>query len=272
MASTPLNKRGEMPFLDHLEELRWRIFWSILAIGIGSVVGFAVVYYFGVLDLLIEPVRRASDDPTLRLQYLSPSDPFFVTLKLGILVGVILGFPVVVYQIWAFLSPALEKEEKRAVVPALYLGLVLFVAGVAMGYFAALPVTLEFFQAFQPGALEAQLEISRTLAFITKMLLAFGVVFELPVVVMILSAMGLVTPQFLREKRRHAAVVMTVVASLITPGDVITLTVLMLLPLLLLYELSIFLSAVIYRRRKDRLEEALAPSEEPPVGSVERGG
>ncbi len=258
-----------MPFLDHLEELRWRIFWSILAIGIGSVIGFAVVYYFGVLELLIEPVRTASDDPTLRLIYLSPSDPFFITLKIGILLGIILGFPVVVYQVWAFLSPALEKEEKRAVVPALYLGLVLFVAGVSMGYFAALPVTLEFFKAFQPGALEAQLEVGKTLAFITKMLLAFGIVFELPVVVMILSAMGLVTPRFLREKRRHAAVAMTVLASLITPGDVITLTILMIVPLLLLYELSIFLSAVIYRRRQESLEEALEPSAEPPAESVE---
>lgn len=258
-----------MPFLDHLEELRWRIFWSILAVGLGSAIGFALVYYFEVLQLLLAPVRAASNDPNLRLIYLSPSDPFFITLKLGIMVGLILGFPVVVYQIWAFLSPALEKEEKRAVVPALYLGLVLFVAGVSMGYFAALPVTLEFFKAFQPGALEAQLEASKTLAFITKMLLAFGIVFELPVVVMILSAMGLVTPQFLRDKRRHAAVAMAVLASLITPGDVITLTILMLVPLLLLYELSIFLSAVIYRRRKERMEEILEPSSDPPAESVE---
>lgn len=265
------NPRGEMPFLDHLEELRWRIFWSILAIGIGSAIGFALVYYFEVLQLLLAPVRAASEDPSLRLIYLSPSDPFFITLRLGIMVGIILGFPVVVYQVWAFLSPALEKEEKRAVVPALYLGLVLFVAGVSMGYFAALPVTLEFFEAFQPGALEAQLEAGKTLAFITKMLLAFGVVFELPVVVMILTAMGLVTPQFLRDKRRHAAVALTILASLITPGDVITLTILMIVPLILLYELSIFLSALIHRRRKDQLEEVLEPSAEPPAESVEAG-
>ena len=259
-----------MPFLDHLEELRWRIFWSLLAVAIGAGIGFALVYYFQVLELLIEPIRAARNDPSLQLIYLSPADPFFITLKLGIFVGVILAFPVVVYQVWAFLSPALEKDEKRAIIPALYLGLILFVAGVAMGYFAALPVTLEFFQAFEGESLSEQLEISKTLAFITKMLLAFGVVFELPVVIMVLTALGLVTPEFLRAKRRHAAVFMTVLASFITPGDVITLTIMMLIPLLFLYELSIFLSAGIVRRRRARdAKEEMEHSIHPPEGAVE---
>lgn len=261
-----------MPFLDHLEELRWRIFWSLLAITIGAVVGFGLVYYFEVLELLIAPIRSARNQPDLKLIYLSPADPFFIKLKLGIVVGVILAFPVVVHQAWSFLSPALEKHERRAIIPALYLGLVLFVAGVAMGYFAALPVTLEFFQAFEGESMAEQLEISKTLAFITKMLLAFGVVFELPVVIMVLTALGLVTPEFLRGKRRHAAVAMTVLASFITPGDVITLTILMLVPLLLLYELSIFLSAAIVRGRRTREQaEEREHSIEPPEGTVEAG-
>jgi sec-independent protein translocase protein TatC len=242
-------------------------------VAIGAVIGFALVYYFGVLELLIEPVRRASEDPEFKLIYLSPADPFLITLKLGVAVGIILAFPIIVYQTWAFLSPALEKHEKRAVVPALYLGLVLFLVGVAMAYFAALPVTLEFFNHFQEGALESQLEVGKTIAFITKLLLAFGIVFELPVVVMVLTALGLVTPDFLRSKRRHAAVAMTVLASLITPGDVITLTVLMMVPLLLLYELSIFLSAGIERRREARemrLEREHTIGT-PPEGTVEAG-
>jgi sec-independent protein translocase protein TatC len=258
-----------MPFLDHLEELRWRIFWSVLAVAIGAGVGFAIVYYFEVLELLIAPVRAARNDPDFRLIYLSPADPFFIKLKLGVVLGVIMAFPVLVYQVWSFLSPALEKEEKRAIVPALYLGLLLFMAGVAMAYFAALPVTLEFFQKFEGESMQEQLEIGKTLAFITKLLLAFGVVFELPVVVMVLTALGLVTPEFLRKKRRHAAVGMTVLASFLTPGDVITLTVLMMIPLLLLYELSIFLSAGIVRRRRKKEQEVLEPSMVPPDGSVE---
>ncbi len=263
-----------MPFLDHLEELRWRILWSLVAITLFSVLGFALVYYFDVLDHLIEPIRTARDEPDLQLIYLSPAAPFFVKLKLGIYGGVIMAFPIVAYQAWSFMSPALEKHEKRAIVPALYLGLVLFIAGVAMAYFAALPVTLEFFKTFEGDALMGQLEINQTLGFIVKILLGFGVVFEMPVVIMVLTALGLVTPKFLRDKRRHAIVANTVLASFITPGDVITLTVMLLVPLILLYELSIFLSAGIYNRRQKRDEEGsgpIQPSTEPPSGSVQAG-
>lgn len=258
-----------MPFLDHLEELRWRILWSFVAIGVGSVVGFVLLKYYHVLELLVQPIRDARNDPDFTLIYLSPADPFFITLKLAVLVGVILALPVVVYQVWSFFSPALEEHERKAIIPALYLGTVLFAGGVAMAYFVALPVSLEFFKLFEGPSMAEQLEIGKTLAFVTKMLLAFGVVFELPVVVMVLTAMGLVTPQFLRSKRRHAAVAMTVLASFITPGDVIMLTVLMLLPLLLLYELSILLSGRIYKRKMAREGEPLTPSILPPEGAVE---
>lgn len=260
-----------MPFLDHLEELRWRILWSGAALVVATVIGFVIVYKSNLPELLLAPVREAWNDPNLNLIYLSPADPFFVSLRLAIYIGVILAFPIIVYQVWAFLSPALEKNEKRAIVPALYLGLVLFLGGVALAYFAALPVTLEFFQVFMSSALEAQLEINATLAFIVKMLLAFGAVFELPIVILVLSALGLVTPEFLRSKRRHAVVLITVLASFITPGDAITLTIMMMLPLVLLYEFGILLSVGIYRRRREadeEIEKRYGPGMEPPAGAV----
>ena len=257
-----------MPFLDHLEELRWHILWSVLSVTVGAVIGFGLVYYFGVLDLLIEPVREAADNPDLKLQYLSPADSFFVTLKLAIYAGFIMAFPIVAYHVWSFLSPALDKREKRLIVPALYLGMLLFVAGMALAYFAALPVTLEFFQKFQTDALQANYEINATLGFIVKLLLAFGIVFELPIVIMVLSMMGLVTPAFLRTKRRHAIVLITIAASFITPGDVIVLTVMMMVPLVFLYELGIFLSALIYRGKAQR-EKELEADLTPPPGSLE---
>ena len=258
-----------MPFLDHLEELRWRILWSMLALVIGAIIAFALVYYFNVLELLIRPIREAYESPDLQLIYLSPADPFFVTLRLAIYGGIILSFPIIVYHIWSFLSPALEKEERRAIVPALYLGLVLFIGGVALAYFAALPVTLEFFKAFLSASLEGQLEINATLGFVVKMLIAFGAVFELPIVILALSLMGLVTPAFLRSKRRHAIVLITILASFITPGDAITLTIMMMFPLVLLYEFGIFLSAGVYRRR-EKAEQAREARLEPPEHSVEK--
>ncbi len=262
------NLRGEMPFLNHLEELRWHILWSVLSVTVGAVIGFALVYYFGVLDLLIEPVRVAAGDPDLKLQYLSPADSFFVTLKLAIYSGFIMAFPIVAYHTWSFLSPALEKREKRLIVPALYLGMLLFIAGMALAYFAALPVTLEFFQKFQTDALAANYEINATLGFIVKLLLAFGIVFELPIVIMVLSMMGLVTPKFLRTKRRHAIVLITIVASFITPGDVVVLTIMMMVPLVGLYELGIFLSWLIYRGKAQR-EKELEADLTPPTDSIE---
>jgi len=249
------NPRGEMPFLDHLEELRWRILWALLAVTAGTIIGLVLVFQLPVLELLVAPIRDVRQDPTLRLIYLSPADPFFVQLKLGIYIGLMLAFPIVAYHAWAFLSPALEKREKRAVIPALYLGLVLFVAGVALAYFIALPVTLTFFQTIQPASLEGQLEINQTIGFVVKLLLAFGAVFELPVVIMALSVMGLVTPAFLRAKRKHAIVAITVLASFLTPGDIITLTIMMMVPLVLLYELGILLSVGIYRGKMKRAEE-----------------
>lgn len=262
-------KRGEMPFLDHLEELRWRILWSLLAIVVGAVVGFVFVYYFGVMELLLVPIREAYQDPSFELIYLSPADPFFITLKLAVVVGVILAFPIIVYHIWSFLAPALESHEKRAIVPALYLGLVLFLLGVAMAYFIALPLTMAFFQNFQSDFLEQNLEVTKTLAFITKLLIGFGVIFELPVVVMILSALGLVTPEFLKSKRRHAMVLITVLASFLTPGDVITLTIMLMIPLFFLYEFSIVLSRMIWRKKRAR--EAADASSAAPEGTVEAG-
>ncbi|MCE2455546.1 MAG: twin-arginine translocase subunit TatC [Gemmatimonadetes bacterium] len=264
------NPRGEMPFLDHLEELRWVVLWSLLAIMVGMGIGFAVVYLFDVLELLIAPVREVANDPDLMLQYLSPADPFFVTLKLALYLGLVLASPIVVSQVWRFLSPALETRERRAIVPALYFTVLLFLAGMSLAYFVALPVTLEFFNSFQEGSLTADLEINRTLGFIVKILIAFGVVFELPIVVLVLSMIGIVTPQWLRAKRRHAIVAIAAGASVITPGDVISLTILMMVPLVLLYEVGIWLSVLVYRRKKQAAEE-LDADLDPPPDSVAAG-
>jgi len=239
---------GEMPFLDHLEELRWRLIWSLAAVLICAVAGYFLVTRLDVLGLLVEPIKPFLHGT--KLKYLSPTEPFFITLKLAVAVGLVLASPIVIYQVWAFLAPALLPSEKRIIVPALYMGLVLFALGVLMAYEIVLPMTLRFTMSFQTESLEQSIVIGEYLGFVTRLLLAFGAVFELPVVVLILSAMGLVTPEFLSSKRRHAIVIITVTASLLTPGDVITLTIMMMAPLLLLYEFSIVLSRLVARRRR----------------------
>jgi sec-independent protein translocase protein TatC len=257
-----------MPFLEHLEELRWRILKALIALGIGAAVGIGIVMQFGVLEILVEPVRPFLEGD--RLLYFSPGTPFFITLKLGLVVGALLALPVLIYQTWAFFSPALMPQEKRVIVPSLYFGLVLFLTGVYMAYRWVLPLALLFLTGFQPGSLEAAIEVGEYLGFVTRILLAFGAVFELPVVVMILSALGLITPRFMRDKRRHAIVGITILASLLTPGDLAS-TFLMMGPMMILYEVSILLSVMIYRKKAARdaeSEKPLEPTPEPPDGTM----
>jgi sec-independent protein translocase protein TatC len=254
-------KNDEMPFLDHLEEMRWRLLWSLLAVVVGTGIGFLIVMKLNVLGLLIRPVEPFLNGG--KLKFLSPTEPFFITVKLAVVVGFLLASPIVVYHVWSFFGPALLPSEKRVIVPALYLGLVLFGLGVWAAYSVVLPITLEFTMGFQTEALEQAITIGPYLSVVTRTLLAFGAVFELPVVILILSAMGLVTPEFLQAKRKHAVFGITIISSLLTPGDVITLTLMMMIPLMVLYEFSIFLSKMVARRRRDAAAEAEAEAATP---------
>lgn len=263
------NPLGEMPFLDHLEELRWRIFYMMIALTVCTIIGFLFVYYLGVLELLERPVIPFLNGE--RLAYFNPATPFYVTMKLSVAVGIVLALPVIVYQIWAFLSPGLTRDEKRVIVPSLYFGVVLFCAGVALAYFFVLPLALLFLNGFQQESLSPTIEVNAYLGFVTRMLLAFGAVFELPIVVLILSMLGIVTPKFMRAQRRYAIVIITIMSSILTPGDLGS-TFMMMAPMMFLYEVSIFVSAMVERRRERRLQDEepriLEPSQEPPPGAV----
>ncbi len=244
----------EVPLLDHLEELRWRLLRSLIALVVGMLIGFFLVTHFSVLPLLIRPIEPYLNGS--KLKYLSPVDPFWITLKLALGVGLILAFPVIVYEIWAFVAPALRPAEKRAIVPALYFGLLLFLAGVSLAYFGVLPVALGFLTGFQTQSLEQNITIGPYLALVLKLMLGFGVVFETPVVMLILGSLGIVRSAMLRRSRPFAIVGIFVIAALLTPPDVFTQS-LMAIPLLLLFELSIWLVRFVERRR-DRAAAAAA--------------
>jgi len=271
--------KGEMPFLEHLEELRWRIIWSVLALALGFGIGVWLVIRFDIIDLLNAPlyaalaaVKEANPGFAVgfasdRLFFSSLTEPFFFVLKLGFLTGMVIASPVVVYQLWAFLSPALEPKERRVIIPSLSFGVVLFALGASFAYFLALPGTIRFLLLFGAEWFSPILTGGPYLALATRLLFAFGVVFELPVVVLILSALGLVTPAFLRKKRRHAIVGITILASFLSPGDVVTVTLLLMVPLIILYEISIVVSAVVSRKQgKD--ESGTTAGTEPTVPLV----
>ncbi len=262
------NPKGEMPFLDHLEELRWRIFKAGGAFVLCAVVGFCLVHYLGVIPLLIRPALPYLPDG--QLSVFDPLTPFFFEIKLAIILGIVFAFPIILFQLWSFLSPALEKRERRIIIPALYMGMVLFGVGVALAYFVALPLTLQFLYGFQADEFNWLIGADQYLSFVLRLLISFGVIFELPVVIMILASLGLVTPAFLRAKRRHAIVIATVAAAIMSPGDAMTVTFLMMFPLIILYEVSIVL-AVFVRKKQPEEPPTMQPPTEPPEGVVEAG-
>jgi len=142
-----MTPRGEMPFLDHLEELRWRILWSLIAVVVGTVVGWWLLDKVDIIEILKRPI--APYLPGGRLVFTSPAEPFMLTLKVAFALGCLVASPVVIYQIWAFLAPALYEREKRLIVPALTVGVVLFLAGAAAAYLWVLPRALRVLLSLQ---------------------------------------------------------------------------------------------------------------------------
>jgi sec-independent protein translocase protein TatC len=245
--------QAEMPFLEHLEELRWRLFRCALAVAIGVGSAFLLLYtkQVDVIELLSRPVKPYMQGPLI---FTHPSDLFDIVMNASIAIGLILASPVIVWQVWGFLSPALYGHEKKLVIPMLIGAALLFFAGMALAYVYVLPVTFAFLLGFQNGTATAMLTVHELSGFVISMCLAFGAVFEMPIVILLLTTIGIVKPQFLSKFRRHAFVGCIIAAALITPGQDPTSLTLLTIPLYLLYELSIGLSRVVYSRRERRLD------------------
>lgn len=247
---------SEMPFLDHLEELRWRLLWSVLALVIGVFVAFILLVKLDVIGLLQVPIK-----PFLhgrKLVYTHPGDPFSIVLNAAIALGMVFSLPVIIWQVWNFVAPALYKHEKRIVVPVFVGAIGLFLAGASMCYFYALPLSLEFLIGFQSESLDPMITASEYFSFAISMTLAFGAAFELPIVILALAALGVVTPQFLAKYRRHAIVGCVIAGTVLTPGDLVYASAMMAVPLYGLYEVSIWLSWFVVRRRERRIAAAEA--------------
>ena len=249
-----MGSSAEMPFLDHLEELRWRIIWSLAALVVGVGVAFFLVMHFNLLLWMQGPML-----PYLhgrRLVYTHPGEGFSILMQSAIIVGVVIALPVILFQVWAFLSPALYQKEKRIAVPVILGAVLLFIAGAALAWYFVLPMTLRFLSALGDEAFDQMITAADYFGFVTSMVLAMGAVFELPIAILFLSALGLVTPRFLAKYRRHALLASYLAAAIITPGDLFVTSVALMVPLYLLYELSIGLSFFVSRKRRQSAELA----------------
>jgi sec-independent protein translocase protein TatC len=240
----------EMPFLDHLEELRKRLFWIAGAVVIGVVIGFALLSRLDIIRLLERPILPLLHGQ--KLIYTHPGTSFHILLNASLVLGIVLALPVIVGQVWGFLAPALYAHEKRVVIPVVVSMVALFLMGVALSYFVVLPLTLQFLMSIESTALTPMISATEYFDFAISMCLAFGVVFEVPIAILALTALGLITPQFLSKYRKHAVVVCLTAAAFITPGaDPYSLFALA-IPLYVLYELSVFVAQFAYRKRQKR--------------------
>ena len=236
---------SEMGFLDHLEELRWRIIKTLLAIIVGSAVSF--VYIDQILEILLKPTTATSY--RIALQVLSVQGMFLIKWFIAFISGFVLAMPVVVYQIWRFVTPGLKINEKRYALPVVLFACISFITGVSFGYLVLIPFSLEFFSGMGAGLVENNFSITYYFSFLTWLLLGAGLVFQLPVLSLFLSAIGVLTPPFMRHYRRHAIVTILILSSFITPPDPVSM-LMMAVPLVVLYEISIGVSWMVNHRRE----------------------
>jgi sec-independent protein translocase protein TatC len=245
----------KLPFTAHLEELRKRLITSFIAVG----VGFCACYAFkeSLFEILMQPLLLAMP-PEDKLVYTGLPEAFFTYLKVAFLAGIFLATPVLMYQFWLFVAPGLYEKEKRWVIPIAILSSIFFVGGALFGYFIVFPFGFKFFLGFASDAIRPLPSMKEYFAFSTKLLIAFGVVFELPLFVTFLAKLGIVDVPFLATKRKYALLLFFVFSAILTPPDVIT-QCMMAGPLMVLYEIGI-IGARIFGKKKP-IEEAPEPEE-----------
>jgi sec-independent protein translocase protein TatC len=257
-------ERGEMPFLDHLEELRWRLLRVLIAVAVGVGAGYAIVTHFDVIALLKTPIN-----PYLpagqKLLFTSPLDPFMLTLKLALVVGLLIASPVLLWQAWGFLRPALYEKERRSIVPVAVAGVGLFLVGASAAFVFVLPLALRILMGFQSQSLQGFITATEYFGFATTIVFSFGAVFELPLVLVLLVYLRIISAAFLRRHRKTFIIVNAILSSVLTPGDIVVMTAVVMIPVQLFYELSIVLATVLERRRA-RAEEREAPAPSPAPG------
>ncbi len=225
-------KEKYMPFTEHLEELRKRLFYCI-----GSIVVFgAASYYFSseLLEILTRP------NPGVQLQILKPTGGFIVHLKVSFFAGLLISIPVLIYHFWNFISPGLFDKEKNYLFPVIFFTVFSFTVGALFAYFIVLPFGLQFLLGFETESIIAQWTIDDFISFVTMMMIVFGIVFELPLVAMFLGKIGIINHVKMAEYRRYALVGAVIFGAVLTPPDFIT-QIALAIPLWILYEISIIL-------------------------------
>jgi sec-independent protein translocase protein TatC len=238
----------KMSLTEHLIELRKRLVRSAIAVGIGF---FACYYYKDfIFDIITRPLTQVLPKNSY-LIYTGLTEAFFVYMKLAFFASLIITSPFIIYQIWKFISPGLLPKEKHYVFPFVISSTLLFVSGVMFGYFVALPPAFEFFVSFNNKYLQAMLSFSDYLSLFVKFLLGFGISFELPVFIFFLTKLRIVNSKMLSKQRRYAILIIFIVAAILTPSPDALSQILMAIPLMFLYEVSIFVAKFAEKKKEE---------------------
>jgi len=240
-----MNTQAEMPFLQHLEELRNRIFFTLIGVTVASIVS----YYWchELFDFINGPLRKTFQN--VELIGTGPADAFIVKIKVALLAGFILSSPFTFLQMWKFISPGLLEKEKKFAFPFVFFTTAFFLSGISFCFYVALPFAFDFFSAeFLSIGIIPQIRITEYLSFVMKLALVFGLVFEMPVGCYFLARLGLVTHTWLIEKLRYATVVIFIVAAILTPPDVAS-QIMLALPLMVLYGFCIIIAYFVGKNR-----------------------
>ncbi len=267
----------EMSFLDHVEELRWHLIRSaavILVFGTAAFImkdfifnkilfaqknpDFITYRFFCKVSKMFGTEGLCIDDIPFTFQSLAMTEQFSVAIWTSITVGFIIGFPFIIWEVWKFISPGLYEKERKGARSFIIISSFLFFVGVLFGYYLVAPLSVNFLGNFSVSdAVARNIKIGSYISLIRSSLLASGLIFELPIIMYFLTKMGLITPDFLRKYRKHALVVVLILAALITPPDIIS-QVIVGIPIMILYEVSIYISKVVIKREQKREQENAA--------------
>jgi len=244
---------GQMSFMDHLGELRTRIMWSLGCAGVGLVIAFFIT------DRVMTFISRPLVGMGTALVFTSPTEAFWTWMKVAMVLAIFISMPALLYQVWKFVSPGLHDHERKYAAPFIISGSLLFLIGGAFAMLIIIPYASTFLVTFgQEKGWKAMITVSSYTDFVIKFTLAFGIVFELPVVITVLALIGIVTPQFLSRNRKYAILINFIIAAILTPTPDMINQTLMAGPLCILYEIGIICARLAVRKRK-------IPTPDPPA-------
>ncbi len=246
-----------MTFLEHLEELRIRLVRSLIAL----VVGFIACFQFAerIFSFITEPLRKAY--PDIQFIYTEATEAFFLYMKMSFFVGIFLAAPIILYQVWAFIAPGLYVHERKYVVPFILFGTVFFIMGGLFGHYILFPMTFQFLGEYGGATMKFMPKVSEYYSFYSWFVLGLGIVFQLPVVIFVLSRIGLVSAGFLARQFKYAFLASFVISAVITPGgDVVTQSVLA-VPIIGLYVIGILVALLFGRKRRTEPDDAVSEAD-----------